>query len=166
MAHLQAVIDNVWRIPVEKQVLLVSGGESLDPSARVCSYSAGTDTNPIYLFSKSVIESTNPPTPSIDSASDFDFKEQVDVTSTLPATYNTVVTRAQLAGNFWDNAREQTKICEKLVHDQHLQQQGWAAVVANLEDITAEFKARSDRFQNSFNQYLEMRDSYLDFLKK
>ena len=31
---------------------------------------------------------------------------------------------------------EELKACEQLVHDQHLQQQGWAAVVANLEDIT------------------------------
>lgn len=32
--------------------------------------------------------------------------------------------------------KEEVEACEKLVHDQHLQQQGWAAVVANLEDIT------------------------------
>lgn len=51
---------------MEKQVLLVSGGESLDPAARVCSYSAGTDTNPIYLFSKNTIESLTPPALSID----------------------------------------------------------------------------------------------------
>lgn len=34
------------------QVLLVSGGECLEMTTRVCSYSAGTDTNPIFLFSK------------------------------------------------------------------------------------------------------------------
>lgn len=47
----------------------MSGGESLEPTARVCSYSAGTDTNPIYLFSKAAIESHLPPTPSIDYGS-------------------------------------------------------------------------------------------------
>ena len=31
---------------------------------------------------------------------------------------------------------EELRACERLIHDQHLQQQGWAAVVANLEDIT------------------------------
>lgn len=166
VSQLQSVIDNAWRIPVEKQVLLVSGGESLDPNARVCSYSAGTDTNPIYLFSKSVIESTNPPTPSIDPGADYDLKEQVEASSNMPATYSTVVARAQLAQQFCELAKEQTKICEKLVHDQHLQQQGWAAVVANLEDITAEFKVRSERFQLSFKQYMDMRASYLEFLQK
>jgi hypothetical protein len=32
------------------QVLLISGGVGLEDSAKVCNYSAGTDTNPIYLF--------------------------------------------------------------------------------------------------------------------
>lgn len=30
---------------------------------------------------------------------------------------------------------EELKACERMVLDQHLQQQGWAAVVANLEDL-------------------------------
>jgi RB1-inducible coiled-coil protein 1 len=64
--QLQDVIERSCGIPVDKQVLLVSGGECLDPVARVCSYSAGTDTNPIYLFSKSTIESISPPSVSID----------------------------------------------------------------------------------------------------
>lgn len=37
---------------------------------------------------------------------------------------------------FHDIAKERLKLCECLVHDQHLQHQGWAAVIANLEDIT------------------------------
>lgn len=84
----------------------------------------------------------------------------------MPASHSTVLTRTQLAQEFGELAREQSKICEKLVHDQHLQQQGWAAVVANLEDITAEFKNRSDKFHSSFTQYMEQRNSYLEFLQK
>lgn len=44
-------------------MLLVSGGEMLQPTARVCSYSAGTDTNPIYMFSTTICELKNPPPP-------------------------------------------------------------------------------------------------------
>lgn len=43
-------------------MLLVSGGETLDPSSRVARYSAGTDTNPIFMFS-SDLEQRNPPAP-------------------------------------------------------------------------------------------------------
>ncbi|KAJ4442191.1 hypothetical protein ANN_12057 [Periplaneta americana] len=162
--QLKDVIERSCGIPVDKQVLLVSGGESLDPTARVCSYSAGTDTNPIYLFSKSTIESTSPPSLSVDFGPDVALKDQVEATHSMPDTYKTVVARVQLAQQFCDHAREQTRACESLVHDQHLQQQGWAAVLANLEDITQAFRTRSELFEQSFNQHLETRAEYMKLL--
>lgn len=66
MSALKDQIEVKSKIPSDKQVLLISGGECLDPNKRVCSYSAGTDTNPIFLFSKSLIESTSPPAPTVD----------------------------------------------------------------------------------------------------
>ncbi|XP_018567229.1 RB1-inducible coiled-coil protein 1 isoform X2 [Anoplophora glabripennis] len=163
--NLKSYVEEACKIPSDKQVLLISGGECLDPNKRVCSYSAGTDTNPIFLFSKSVIESSTPPLPSIDYGSDGDLKDKLKECCDLPATLSTVTKRAQLAQQFQELAREQTKVCENLVLDQHLQQQGWSAVVANLEDITSEFKKRSEIFEKSFNDYMEERDSYLAFLK-
>ncbi|XP_034234484.1 RB1-inducible coiled-coil protein 1 isoform X2 [Thrips palmi] len=165
VAHLKEVIERACRIPPEKQVLLISGGLSLEPTARVCSYSAGTDTNPIFLFSKSSIESVSPPSPSIDYGSDMDLKEQVDASLSLPASYNTVVVRAQLAQQFCELARDQTRICERLVHDQHLQQQGWAAVVANLEDSVSVFRNQGEVFEQSYQQHLESRGQYVDLLE-
>jgi hypothetical protein len=45
------------------QVLLISGGDSLEPEERVCKYSAGSsDSNPIFLYSVSSLESGAPPT--------------------------------------------------------------------------------------------------------
>ena len=41
------------------QVLLISGGESLDNDEKVCKYNAGTDTNPIFLFNLANIENAN-----------------------------------------------------------------------------------------------------------
>jgi len=40
--QLQDAIKSRCQIAPDKQVLLISGGENLDPAARVCSYSAGT----------------------------------------------------------------------------------------------------------------------------
>jgi len=40
--QLQEAIKGRCQIPQDKQVLLISGGENLDPAVRVCSYSAGT----------------------------------------------------------------------------------------------------------------------------
>ncbi|XP_049787044.1 RB1-inducible coiled-coil protein 1 isoform X2 [Schistocerca cancellata] len=164
VVQLKEAIEKVCHIPADKQVLLVSGGDCLDPGVRVCSYSAGTDTNPIFLFSKSTIESMTPPSPSIDYGSDIDLKDQAEASVNMPHSYNTVVVRAQLAQQFYELAKEQVRCCESLVHDQHLQQQGWAAVVANLEDITAAFRSRTEVFDQTFKQHLESREEYIQLL--
>lgn len=58
-----------------------------------------------------------------------------------------MVTRVQLAQQFHETGREICRVCEQLVHDQHMQQQGWSAVVANLEDVVADFKGRTQLFE-------------------
>ncbi|KAK9308806.1 hypothetical protein QLX08_001395 [Tetragonisca angustula] len=165
VAQLKEAIERECGVVAAHQVLLMSGGESLEPNARVCSYSAGTDTNPIYLFSKAAIESHHPPTPSIDYGCDIDLQNQIDASLAMPATYQTLISRAQLAQQCCGLAREQTRICERLVHDQHLQQQGWAAVVANLEDITQMFQSRADLLQQSFAVYLSERQQHMELLQ-
>lgn len=61
---LMQAIERQYAIPVISQVLLISGGETLDPAKRVCSYSAGTDTNPIFMFSRDYdLEQANLPAP-------------------------------------------------------------------------------------------------------
>lgn len=83
----------------------------------------------------------------------------------MPAEYNTVVIRAKLAHKMYESATKEIKVCEKLVFEQHLQQQGWAAVMANLEDVTNEFKHRSQDFLNTINDYVERRPNYMEYLK-
>lgn len=61
---------------------------------------------------------------------DTDMKSKVDQCLELPAEYKTVVLRAQLAQSFHDLGREELSLCDKLVHEQHLQHQGWMAVVS------------------------------------
>lgn len=63
---MKEAIERECGVLAEHQVLLMSGGESLESNARVCSYSAGTDTNPIYLFNQGAIESQVPPIPHTD----------------------------------------------------------------------------------------------------
>ena len=79
-------------------------------------------------------------------------------------TYQTVAARAQLAQQLHETAREITRVCEQLVHDQHMQQQGWSAVVANLEDIVLSFKGRADLFEQSYHQYLNSREENMTIL--
>ena len=83
----------------------------------------------------------------------------------MPAEYNTVVVRAKLASKMYESATKEIKICERLVFEQHLQQQGWAAVMANLEDLTNEFKQRSNDFLSEINEYVERRPTYKNYLE-
>ncbi|XP_072026877.1 RB1-inducible coiled-coil protein 1-like [Amphiura filiformis] len=163
--RLQESIEIEYQIPVDKQVLLISGGQSLDPQMRVCSYSAGTDTNPIFLFSKGTIESATPPiTSSISQGKEENLKFQVEGLKNLPHSYSAVVSRTQLALQFHDLAKEKLKSCEALVLDQHQQQQGWMAVVANLEDITSAFEQRSRVFQQNMTEFLKERPDLVERL--
>ena len=74
---LKGAIHRAVRVPPDKQVLLASGGETLDSSKRVCHYSASTDTSPIFLFSKMAIEGAAPPTPTVDCGGEDDLKVSV-----------------------------------------------------------------------------------------
>ncbi|XP_076053799.1 autophagy-related 17 isoform X3 [Oratosquilla oratoria] len=165
VSALKCAIQRSTGIPQEKQVLLISGGEALDHDARVCQYSAGTDTNPIFLFSKLTLEGQTPAPPFEDHhVLDHDVREQVEGALSMPPSYNTVAARTQLAQQMYEYTLEQEGFCGRLVHDQHLQQQGWAAVVANLEDLVAAAKEKFRSFESSFQDFLGERDEKFKIL--
>ncbi|CAB0034544.1 unnamed protein product [Trichogramma brassicae] len=181
--ELKEAIERECTIPVSDQVLLMSGGECLDPSTRVCTYSAGTDTNPIFLFSKGIIAKDTPPVPKIDTGfatdedlrielatieinreSYTDLQNQLDELVDAPPTFSTLVSRAQLSQQYLSLAKDQARICERLVHEQHQQQQGWFACIANLEDIYDSFQGRIKDFEHNFTGYLEARSRHLNLV--
>ncbi|XP_071496470.1 RB1-inducible coiled-coil protein 1-like [Diadema antillarum] len=165
--QLHEALVHDYGIPLEKQVLLISGGQNLDPQMRVCSYSAGTDTNPIFLFSKGTIESANPPVvTSMSQAGEDNLRLQVEGLKNLPPSYSAVVARTQLALQFHEVAKEKLRLCESLIHNQHLQQQGWMAVIANLDDITSAFQQRAQVFQQNMVDFLKERPNYVQRLEE
>lgn len=97
---------------------------------------------------------------------DTDLRAEVDRCLELRAEYKTVVQRAQLAQTFHDLGKEELKLCVKLVHEQHLQHQGWMAVIANMEDITAEFQERCNDFDRVFKDHIDKRMEYKDYLER
>jgi RB1-inducible coiled-coil protein 1 len=117
-------------------VLLVSGGLCLSPSARVCSYpTAGTDTNPIFLFNRLNIESDIPRTLAWTPGQEF----EIPTGHTLAATLQL---REKLGVEIFEVSKEIFAKSQVLIHDQHLQHLGWGAVVCNLEDIVGVFGGR------------------------
>lgn len=59
--YLKQIIANKYKIPINKQVLLINGGYCLEDESKIGSYSAGTDTNPIFLFNRSFLDGNEPP---------------------------------------------------------------------------------------------------------
>ena len=113
--YLKGVIARSCSIPPEKQVLLISGGESLDGNEMVCKYSMGTDTNPIFLFSMVSIESSLPPeVPAEYDTGESALNQKVESSLSLRDTQSTVAVRASLAQEYEKASSAQTRICETL----------------------------------------------------
>jgi RB1-inducible coiled-coil protein 1 len=196
VAALKEAIYDKTGITEDKQVLLINGGEGLSNKNRVCDYSSagktetwpfdqfndepivfdfpGTDTSPIFLFSKTAIEMSAPPTPTIDyygsnssliSSSEVDLKERIDSCLNMDASYQTVIARTELAKQICDISSQIVRDCEKLVHDQHLQHQGWQAVVANLEDVVSIFKSSWNTLEGHISQFFQEKSLSESFLE-
>lgn len=171
--NLKETIQRLHGLPAANIVLLVSGGEMLTHSTQVSCYSAGTDTNPIFMFLTGD-ERVGPTIASGGSggntasaaadAADAELRRLVDESQKLPAVLETVRQRAALAQHMRELGRKEELQCERLVHEQHLQQQGWSAVVANMEDLTTEFGERFQNFCLAFDRHLQQRESYLELL--
>ena len=126
------------------------------------------------MLSLSSLESPAPPPPSssqeASSSHDRDLQPEVENSLKLPDTHNTVAVRATLAQEYVKVSRDQVqerlypkkysffklglflqvRTCESLIHDQHLQHQGWAAALANLEDSVTALEKRRNKFDETY----------------
>lgn len=166
VAALKSQVSRLCHVSPEKQVMLVSGGISLDNNCRVAQYCAGTDTNPIFVFSKSSIEAAIPPPPCINYGTDKDLSDSISEVVLLPATHETVSDAYKLAKETHECDSSRMDASQRLIHDQHLQQQGWAAAIANLDDHLMSFNRRVEKFQNTCKIFLKTQEESREMLSK
>ncbi|KAF6100848.1 RB1 inducible coiled-coil 1 [Phyllostomus discolor] len=156
VADLKHAIHSKYKIAIQHQVLVVNGGECMAADRRVCTYSAGTDTNPIFLFNKEMILCELPPAiPKTTFSTENDMEIKVEESLMMPAVFHTVASRTQLAVEMYEVAKKLSSFCESLVHDEHLQHQGWAAIMANLEDCSNSYQKLLVKFENIYSNYLQ-----------
>ncbi|XP_028282880.1 RB1-inducible coiled-coil protein 1 [Parambassis ranga] len=154
--ELKHAIQAKYKIAIQHQVLVVNGGECMAAERRVCSYSAGTETNPIFLFNKEMILSDRDPTiPKTTFSIESEIQVKVEESLLMPAVFHTVASRTQLALEMFEVANKLCSFCERLVHDEHLQHQGWAAIMANLDDCTLSYQKLLMKFNSAYTNYLE-----------
>nr|XP_004653422.1 RB1-inducible coiled-coil protein 1 isoform X2 [Jaculus jaculus] len=156
VADLKYAIQSKYKIAIQHQVLVVNGGECMAADRRVCTYSAGTDTNPIFLFNKEMILCDRAPAiPKTTFSTENDMEIKVEESLMMPAVFHTVASRTQLAVEMYEVAKKLCSFCEGLVHDEHLQHQGWAAIMANLEDCSNSYQKLLFKFESIYSDYLQ-----------
>ncbi|KAK6491029.1 RB1-inducible coiled-coil protein 1 [Huso huso] len=154
VADLKHAIQVKYKIATQHQVLVVNGGECMVADRRVCSYSAGTDTNPIFLFNKEMILCDRPPAiPKTTFSVENEMELKVEESLMMPAVFHTVASRTQLAVEMFEVAKKLCSFCERLVHDEHLQHQGWAAIMANLDDCALSYQKLLCKYETAYNNY-------------
>lgn len=152
--ELKHAIQAKYKIATQHQVLVVNGGECMAAERRVCSYSAGTETNPIFLFNKEMILCDRDPTiPKTTFSIESEIQVKVEESLLMPAVFHTVASRTQLALEMFEVANKLSSFCERLVHDEHLQHQGWAAIMANLDDCTLSYQKLLMKFDTAYTNY-------------
>ncbi|XP_061776460.1 RB1-inducible coiled-coil protein 1 isoform X1 [Nerophis ophidion] len=154
VVELKHAIQAKYKIAIQHQVLVVNGGECMAAERRVCSYSAGTETNPIFLFNKEMILSDRDPTiPKTTFSIESEIQVKVEESLLMPAVFHTVASRTQLALEMFEVANKLSSFCERLVHDEHLQHQGWAAIMANLDDCSMSYQKLLMKFDSAYASY-------------
>ncbi|CAM9435097.1 unnamed protein product [Lampetra fluviatilis] len=165
VAELKSAIAAKHRIGVQHQVLVVNGGECMALERRVCSYCAGTDTNPIFLFSKEmIVRDKAPAVPRCVFPAETEMALRVEESLMMPPVLNTVASRSQLAAEMQEFAERLSEYCRTLVHDEHLQHQGWAAIMANLDDCMSGYAALLHGFSSAYATFSTARDSITEQL--
>lgn len=125
-----------------------------------------------------ILSDRDPTIPKTTFSIESEIQVKVEESLLMPAVFHTVASRTQLAlvtvvfpnlrGGLWkppkrrcsfvfqemfEVANKLSSFCERLVHDEHLQHQGWAAIMANLEDCTMSCQKLLVKFETSYLSY-------------
>ncbi|XP_046677243.1 RB1-inducible coiled-coil protein 1-like [Homalodisca vitripennis] len=166
VSELQEHIEQVLKIPVASQVLLVGGGTALSPSQRVSAYSAGSDTNPIFLYNKQyyVYPSNTAPfkLTVVDSGPELmDLHAEMDESLVLEDTTDSIFFRSYLASSFYEMAEKSMQACKRLIDEQHLQHQGFKAMIDNIQNKVSTANSSAVTFLSMLQEFLENKSHYL-----
>lgn len=93
-------------------------------------------------------------------------QDRVESCLQMEPNFNTVVSRTEMAHQLFETDKMIYHSCDLLVHDQHYQQQGWAAVVANLDDIVKSFRNKAIKVEQLYNDIQKNKSTYYELLDR
>ncbi|CAL8083972.1 unnamed protein product [Calicophoron daubneyi] len=141
-------------LPLEKQILLVSGGFQLEPGDKLSMYDAGLfKTNPIYVFTRVDGSGKDIQTPDVLKICDGGFPQQIERRMDSPPSLQCLHDRIGLVENLTHVAEDTCKAVEQLVFEQRQMVQGWCAALANLAEAAADSEKRLTAAKNRLIQF-------------
>ncbi|PAV76710.1 hypothetical protein WR25_22224 isoform A [Diploscapter pachys] len=157
-------IHEATGVRTSDQVLLISNGEAIDQDKRVSNYaSIGNSASPLYLFQKtssrherdemSTSQEINHLSQIIDNAID-----QADLlvsSSDVQAIYTTLPEKARGCKKA---ASSVMQTCARLVFEQQLLNQGWLALISNMDGSILKLRKRAARFQSHLDKVAQQNE--------
>ncbi|KAK4468242.1 hypothetical protein MN116_008398 [Schistosoma mekongi] len=143
VSSLRNVLAHDFDLPLNKQILLVSGGFQLEPGDKLSTYGAGLDkTNPIYVFTQTSSNDTNAQKPDVLQVNDGGYPRQLASLLELAPSEKIFEERLRLIRSLTPIGREAANAIEQLVSEQRQMIQGWCVALANLAEVAADTNKR------------------------
>ncbi|CAH8591308.1 unnamed protein product [Schistosoma guineensis] len=143
VSSLRNVLAHDFDLPLNKQILLVSGGFQLEPGDKLSTYGAGLDkTNPIYVFTQTFSNDTTVQKPDVLQVNDGGYPRQLASLLELAPSEKVFEERLRLIRSLTPIGREAANAIEQLVSEQRQMIQGWCVALANLAEVAADTNKR------------------------
>ncbi|CAH8532950.1 unnamed protein product [Schistosoma turkestanicum] len=143
VSSLRNVLAHDFDLPLNKQILLVSGGFQLEPGDKLSMYGAGLDkTNPIYVFTQTFSNDTAVQKPDVLQVNDGGYPRQLTGLLELAPSEKVFEERLRLIRSLTLIGRETANAIEQLVSEQRQMIQGWCVALANLAEVAADTNKR------------------------
>ncbi|KAG5454645.1 hypothetical protein CSKR_106037 [Clonorchis sinensis] len=125
-------------IPLDRQILLASGGFLLEAGHKISDYGAGLDqTNPIYVFTRTSPDDDAYQTPDVLEVNDGGFPQRLERLLSAQPSLGALNDRLCLVDPLAPIAQQTCMAIEQLVSEQRQMIQGWCVALANLAEVTA-----------------------------
>ncbi|KAI1716900.1 autophagy-related protein 11 domain-containing protein [Ditylenchus destructor] len=165
---LQQCIYESTSVEIQEQVLFLSGGESVASGAMLSSYlGAGTDTNPVYLVRRVTnADRENVNTPEKDGINNL-YQNWISGVEKIDKTSASSAISAEYAklGKYGIQLADMIfKFCAKVVSEHQHLNQGWMAVISNLDDNINRIQKRMDRSMHQSERLATIRDKGKELL--
>uniref|UniRef100_A0A915D3G6 Autophagy-related protein 11 C-terminal domain-containing protein n=1 Tax=Ditylenchus dipsaci TaxID=166011 RepID=A0A915D3G6_9BILA len=166
--ELQQCIYDATNVEVQEQVLFLSGGESVMNGETLSAYlGAGTDTNPVYLVRRvPSADRESVSTPERDGINNL-YQTWVSSVEKLDKSATSSSTTAEYTrlGKYGMQVSDTIfKFCAKVVSEHQHLNQGWMAVISNLDDNINKIQKKMDRSMHQCQRLATMRDKGYELL--